>query len=1398
MFEHILDCPQCGHRFHYEHDGDEFPADISCPQCGTASPSSSYYALVICNGCRSKLKIPLSMLGNSENACPKCGAEIQNDRLSQLTGTGTTIGDFVVVPEKKQMLQDGDFFDKYRIIRLLGRGGMAEVYLAEHLLLKQQCALKLMQHSLDQDNNPVFIKRFVREAKLTHSLSHPNIVKVFDAGSDFQTGHLFLAMEYVEGKTLHDILCESELSEHELLEILVSMSSALKEIENAKIVHRDIKPSNIMYTNEGVYKLMDLGIAKMESNHQAGDLTLTMEQSTIGTPGYASPEQCQAAHMVDIRSDIFSLGASMYHVATGQLPFEGDTPVAVILSTMQKDPVSLRELRPDLSGAFINLIEKMMKKKPSERFQNTDELIEAVEKVRSRAGESSPVVHLRRVFSEITTTMMFTLNTKIKPELLEKSKSACRLSLGVCSKALKLALTIILLAVIAVHAYYFYLRYHKEEPLNYMTYLQSLRDTVTGKKKGEPAPGTLHARAQGTPGTEEIYQWEKVKKHLNSLHPLIPLPDREMQPVKHGYKNIFLYTKVALQKPLSKKFLEERDFQSAHLSNFWGSRSEMFRQGLLDLSESRQIVSYSGVFRGAENWSVFLNFALDRTDASAIFTYNGAELFVYEGTVRLAYCGYYTDTGIKVKPGKWMNLTLSLNHPENRLDLVSGDLLLGSYLFSHQTYGNKLSTLRFHSAIIRQSFKGKIDYLAVSSQSLQLKPQQPLQRAALVTGSQRLPDRIIFESGSAPETLRTAARSLPVSQVTEKAKKLPAPSAVAATAPAATAPAATSSKGELIQWSYTHPGNNADLDQALKCSRENLERYRAAVKNVRARRNASVSHSQRDARNAIVDTAADILEGWEKRVETMTQRNKRILEAKNRQYSDTQTRRAALEVEELIKTWYQHRNDKAKLDAACRKTVAVLKNRNVDPNLKVRHLAWFTTYKNGKRESNFRYYESAPLLRYFHRNYSYATDFALLLQAVMNRYPDPQVLQPPVSYLSLLTKNFVKYGLPAKMLQQTMDLFFGAYRLSEDDLQHIAYLFMDGANLKKEYLFKALLMEKYDIVLFLLACGVDPNVRDSGGETAFHKTYLLTNGSKYRDLLLAAGADPALRSTRGKRPADLMGLAAVLEKWKTGDIEAVRKALKTGKITPDQVLPGCRSLLTLACQNGNVQQVEFLLSNGADPNLRDAAGMHPLLCRPSSPGEQQKSTENTVRIIQLLLDKGADINAPVSKGGYFGCLSSLLMTNRSRINVEELIPAIAHHLHKLDARQWSRLLMYFSASRSSSLSDQGKLMLFAKCPPRIMQSRFRFVFRQLHITPDFIKEYLSGDDPERFWITHNGWYEKTPLLLFLIRTRQSIEVIQAAIDAGAYNACRNWKNSVGRTLDQHIPSGLKEQLNLSR
>ena len=202
MFEYILDCPQCNHRFHYEMEGDFFPEEIDCPECGAFSPAEEYSALILCGECRSKIKVPLDMLNNEDLVCPKCGAGIRPDALASLSGSGTTIADFMPAGEKKRMLQDGAFFDKYRIIKLLGRGGMAEVYLAEHLLLKQKCALKLMQRTLEQSDNPVFVKRFVREAKLTHSLNHSNIVRVFDAGSDFKTGYLFLAMEYVEGRTL--------------------------------------------------------------------------------------------------------------------------------------------------------------------------------------------------------------------------------------------------------------------------------------------------------------------------------------------------------------------------------------------------------------------------------------------------------------------------------------------------------------------------------------------------------------------------------------------------------------------------------------------------------------------------------------------------------------------------------------------------------------------------------------------------------------------------------------------------------------------------------------------------------------------------------------------------------------------------------------------------------------------------------------------------------------------------------------------------------------------------------------------------------------------------------------------------------------------------------------------
>ncbi len=381
MLSKVFDCPGCKHRFSFEYSG-ELPNKITCPSCEKTRFKNEFLALIICPECRTKLRMPMGMVYAGDNVCPECNTTL--DPKTVFPEDHIENGGSSGVP---QLLQDGDFFDKYKIIRLLGKGGMAEVYLAEHLLLNRKCALKLMRGAASADD-PVFVKRFLREAKISNAVEHENIVKVFDVGSDFKSGSLFIAMEYVEGKTLTDIMHNHELSEKELKEILVAMAGALKALAAAKVVHRDIKPSNIMLDNSGVLKLMDLGIAKASDSDIKGEMTLTMEQSTIGTPNYASPEQCRSAHSADIRSDIYSLGATLYHLAARKLPFDGVTVVETLLNVMQEDPAPLKKLRPDLSSKFSMLIEKMMSKDITKRPQTPDELLKLAEGIKVSNGKS--------------------------------------------------------------------------------------------------------------------------------------------------------------------------------------------------------------------------------------------------------------------------------------------------------------------------------------------------------------------------------------------------------------------------------------------------------------------------------------------------------------------------------------------------------------------------------------------------------------------------------------------------------------------------------------------------------------------------------------------------------------------------------------------------------------------------------------------------------------------------------------------------------------------------------------------------------------------------------------------------------------------------------------------------
>ena len=269
----------------------------------------------------------------------------------------------------------GDIFNRYKIGEFLGSGGSSEVYSAEHLVLKQLCAIKIMTGCTD----PLAKKRFIREAQLAYGVDHPNIVKTFNAGCDEATGIPFIAMEYVHGKNLHQLAQKKPMNEEQLLEIIRTIGNALGYLHKMHVIHRDIKPSNIMRDQSGVYKLMDFGIAKSELP-QEYEKTLNDGNVILGTPAYSAPEQCRESRSADIRSDIYSLGASIYHIASGHLPFSGKTPLETMVNVLNSAPEPLVKYRPDLSKAFISLVECMMSKDIQKRPADPQELLTLINK----------------------------------------------------------------------------------------------------------------------------------------------------------------------------------------------------------------------------------------------------------------------------------------------------------------------------------------------------------------------------------------------------------------------------------------------------------------------------------------------------------------------------------------------------------------------------------------------------------------------------------------------------------------------------------------------------------------------------------------------------------------------------------------------------------------------------------------------------------------------------------------------------------------------------------------------------------------------------------------------------------------------------------------------------------
>jgi hypothetical protein len=264
---------------------------------------------------------------------------------------------------------------RYRVVGLLGRGGMGAVYRAEHRLMQRQVALKVINPSLTTSADSV--ERFRREVVAAARLTHPNIVAAYDAE---QAGDLhFLVMELVEGMSLNALVQRrGRLSVTDACRCVRQAALGLQHAHEQGMVHRDIKPHNLMLTPKGQVKILDFGLARFvsETSRAAGDLT--QAGTVMGTPDYMAPEQAQDPRAADIRADIYSLGCTLYHLLTGQRPFpEGDS-LNKVIAHIQRAPRPVAELRPDVPAELCGVVERMLAKDKDQRFQTPAEVAAAL------------------------------------------------------------------------------------------------------------------------------------------------------------------------------------------------------------------------------------------------------------------------------------------------------------------------------------------------------------------------------------------------------------------------------------------------------------------------------------------------------------------------------------------------------------------------------------------------------------------------------------------------------------------------------------------------------------------------------------------------------------------------------------------------------------------------------------------------------------------------------------------------------------------------------------------------------------------------------------------------------------------------------------------------------------
>jgi dienelactone hydrolase/predicted Ser/Thr protein kinase len=334
------------------------------------------------------MKCPKCRFDNPDatNFCGKCGAPLtaaagMDDSLTRTLATPLPV-----------IARDKLVAGKYRIIEELGRGGMGIVYKAEDIQLQRPVALKFLPpHLMD---SPELKERLLIEARAAAALSHPNICVIHEVGET--EGRPYIAMEYIEGETLRDMVRKGSLKPEEALEIATQIAVGLGEAHHKGIVHRDIKSANIMVTAKGQAKIMDFGLAKLR-----GGSSLTKSQTTLGTVAYMSPEQARGED-VDGRTDLWSLGVVLYEMLTGELPFRGDRDLSVIHSIIHEEPRPIRTRTPPVPLELQQVVARALKKSPGARYGAAGDMLRDLRAYAAALqAEASGVFNLRSLLKRL-------------------------------------------------------------------------------------------------------------------------------------------------------------------------------------------------------------------------------------------------------------------------------------------------------------------------------------------------------------------------------------------------------------------------------------------------------------------------------------------------------------------------------------------------------------------------------------------------------------------------------------------------------------------------------------------------------------------------------------------------------------------------------------------------------------------------------------------------------------------------------------------------------------------------------------------------------------------------------------------------------------------------------------